>query len=266
MTSFGAIYIGVLELKCEWKIMKFNSPFVLPFIWILFTVSACGTADPPEVSTDFTTSGIKADYEVNILDNTIQLTARFSHDNDSLNLDEGDSVYVIADGVEYPLTQSEEFLYIHSSVFASLPDTFNFILARDTQESADLTIIPAPLAFGFDNIIDGEVLTPVNGVITVSWSPASGDSDRFYLEYHLSCRAQSGSPSIDRTYKVGVVDDGEHAIDLNAILNNEDLDYCSDLDITGSRERFGSLDSAFRSGSTTGRQIVTVSNLEILSL
>ena len=245
--------------------------FILSQITLL-ALTGCGESskDPdPLRSTDFATSAIDAEYSVDIKLNNIQFRAKFTHDGDILKLDTGDSVHVFGNGIQYFLSEttvSGQTFYIHSENVTPTPNSFNFVFRRTTQVDADLTIIPDPVSFNIDNIINGEALTPTNGKVNITWSPASTSSNRFFLQYHLSCRNQSGTPSIVRDFTEVVDDDGSHDINITQILGAGDYDLCTDFDITAQRERFGSLDAALKSGSTIGRQIISVSNLTITTL
>jgi hypothetical protein len=246
--------------------------FILSQITLL-ALTGCGgsSKDPdPLLSTEFATSAIDAEYSVDIKLNNIQFRAKFTHDGDILKLDTGDSVHVFGNGIQYFLSETTvagQTFYIHSENVTPIPNSlFQFVFERTTQVDADLTVIPAPVSFKIDNIVDNEALTPTNGKVNITWSPASTNSDRFFLQYHLSCRNQSGTPSIDRNFTEQVGDDGSHDINITQILGAGDYDFCSDFDITAQRERFGSLDAALKSGSTIGRQIISVSNLTIKTL
>jgi len=223
-------------------------------------------------SSDFATSAIEAHYLVEISEkNNVIYQANFIHDKNSLKLDGGDVISIETNGESIALGESivsGKATYRSNRTETQVASRYFFEFIRATQADADGSYVKVPDGFNLVSPTDGVAnYIPSGGTsFTINWReldsslPAADDDEVFTLLYEFTCRNDSGTPVIEKSYNETVDDDGSHVVDLAKILGAGDYDECKRFDITAIRRdaKGGVLDSALKSGSTVGTQVRTV--------
>lgn len=229
--------------------------------------------DETKNSSDFATSAIEAHYLVEVAEaNKVIYQANFVHDKNSLKLEGGDVISIETNSEKVALEESISSgtaTYRLNRTETLLASRYFFEFTRSSQVDADGSYVKVPDGFNLVSPTDGIVDYIPNGgaSFTINWRqeidgtvPVADEDEEFTLRYDLSCRNDSGTPSIDKIYIEKVADDGSHVVNLANILGAGDYDACSKFNIIAIRSdsKSGVLDSALKSGSTLGSQVRTV--------
>ncbi|CAA0094514.1 Uncharacterised protein [BD1-7 clade bacterium] len=244
-----------------------NKNLTMTVIATLLITACKASDDPADSSKDVATASISAEYTALQTTKRLVMAAEFKQGDKPLTLANTDTVTASAHGKDFTfkkLGSKSQPVYNAQEDTDDDTSSVTFTLTRSALSSEHISAVNMPSGFDISAPSGDSTISPNDGKVLLVWSNNGFLSNRLVINYAYRCSL--GSSTVASTAREVTADDGNHEIDLATIFQGQNFNRCDDFDIAIQRERRGTLSSDFRSGSITGVQLRTVTNIRLTNI